>query len=158
LFKEPPGLPGEIPLYTEIEYGEMIEGYSEMGEDFGGRISSRSAIDECFTHEEVEELRAYCGKFSYVESFEAVRVKFPIRGSVVGYRFFSDIKEDDFFFLIWQKDYPLKFNVWGCYNVEGIEPRGFREPIHPLDSRTVLPARDPNPVFGETPHNKALDK
>ena len=112
---------GNQSLYDEAEYREMIEGYDDLDET--SKTYSKGYIDEDFTKDEAEKVRAYFK--TLIEKGEKITIRkaeLPIRGNYMPMGAMSFGGSDGLIKFYKSKSYPLEFKILGCYSILNLKP------------------------------------
>lgn len=112
---------GNQSLYDEAEYREMIEGYDDLDET--SKTYSKGCIDENFTKDEAEKVRAYFK--TRIEKGEKITIRkaeLPIPGNYMPIGAMSFGGSNDLISIYKSKSYPLEFKILGYYSILNLKP------------------------------------
>ena len=109
-----------------VPYTKVIEGCTSdisprsaanTGEPWGEEEYAKAAVDELFTLEEAEMLKAYLKEAYGDESARITEVELPITDNRIGLGFIPVGGPQGFYMLDQTDGYSLPFKVWGYYDL-----------------------------------------
>lgn len=108
-------------LYDEAEYREMINGYD--GLDEMSKTYSKDCIDENFTKDEAEKVRAYFkGRIEKGEKIVIKKVELPIAGNYMPVGAIPVGGDNELISFGKSKSHPLEFEIQGYYGISNLKP------------------------------------
>lgn len=108
-------------LYDEAEYREMIEGYDDLDEM--SKTYSKDCIDENFTKDEAEKVRAYFkGRIEKKEKIVIKKAELPIPGNYMPIGAIPVGGNNELILFGESKSHPLEFRIQGYYDIRNLKP------------------------------------
>ena len=101
-----------------IDFARAIENYDSADEH---KVDTEDYLKGLFNWEEVEAMREYFKDWEDMQIFNYSEVCFPIRNNIIGVMGLAVGGLDDFYMFSKAKGYPLKFKVWGYYDLRYCE-------------------------------------
>ncbi len=108
-------------LYDEAEYREMIKEYDDLDET--SKTYSKDCIDENFTKDEAEKVRAYFkGRVEKGEKIIIKKAELPISGNYMPLGAIPVGGNNELILFGESKSHPLEFRIQGYYDISNLKP------------------------------------